>query len=184
MKLKMKKSWWMAKLMVGLVFLSCSTPCVVSMIHDLIVGAENLQGALFAGSFAAIIAVGGAYLMYAGFTSSREDQLVIDSDLERIVLRMAYDSGGILDPARMAMETELSLRQAEMVLEELEERGYARLQVTRDGTLEYVFPSLEGDGAPDRLELQIEKAVADHRDTSGQESVEHIQESSVGDGEW
>ena len=158
-----------------------TSPCIVMMIYDLIVMADNLEGALLVGIPSILIAAVGLFLLRAGFKTPAEDQLIIDGRLERTVLHLAQKSEGRLAPAQLTMATGLSLDQAEQVLQELESKGHAYMSVTDEGLLEYAFPSLAGDGGPDELTAAIEEAASEYTlDTSGDEvqSVEQQWQSS------
>lgn len=59
---------------------------------------------------------------------------------ERTVLRLAKAETGRLTPAVVAVNSELTLDDAEAQLREFADKGYAELNVTEDGRIEYVFP--------------------------------------------
>ncbi|MCD6122948.1 MAG: hypothetical protein J7K04_14015 [Spirochaetales bacterium] len=59
---------------------------------------------------------------------------------EKVVLRLAKDQNGIITPAMIAISTELTIEQAEKMLEKLAGKGYASMQVTEDGRVQYEFP--------------------------------------------
>ena len=59
---------------------------------------------------------------------------------EKVVLRLAKDQNGIITPAMIALSTELTIEQAEKMLEKLAGKGYASMQVTEDGRVQYEFP--------------------------------------------
>ncbi len=177
MQVQKKSTFRVHKMVAGFVLMTFSMPCVLSMIYDFIVVADNLEGALIVGTFAMGIAAAGGYLLYLGFSAPGKYELVVTAEVEREVLRMAHSQGGRLAPTRLTMNSNLSLDEAELVLEELQTRGYARLSVTDDGTLEYTFPSLVDDDSPDSLEFAIEKAAADHE----RESAQVVEEAGEND---
>ncbi|MBN1836479.1 MAG: hypothetical protein JW820_11560 [Spirochaetales bacterium] len=59
---------------------------------------------------------------------------------EKQVLQAARDEQGIVTPAVVALQTELSIQQAEQALEEMARKGYAVMRVTDSGRIEYEFP--------------------------------------------
>jgi hypothetical protein len=67
---------------------------------------------------------------------------------EKELLRLAHSHNGVLTPSIAAVGSFLSLGEAERLLDDFVNRGYARLQVRDDGRIEYEFPefikSLEG----------------------------------------
>jgi hypothetical protein len=71
---------------------------------------------------------------------------------ERIILRLARAEHGRLTPAVVAVNSTLSLDEAESQLQALADKGYASLEVTEDGRLLYVFPEfLDRDDDQDYL---------------------------------
>ena len=58
---------------------------------------------------------------------------------ERTVLRLARQEHGRLTPALVAVNSELTIDDAETQLREFADKGYAELHVTDDGRIEYVF---------------------------------------------
>lgn len=138
-----------------------SSPCVIATVHDLIVGADDIEGALMVGSFCTMTTAIGIFLLVFGLKSPREAELVMSADLEKRVLQSASQQGGFLTVPRLAMETDLSLAQSEAILDELSRRGYANPQVSSEGAVEYVFQEFRSDRTLDELEFQIERAVAE-----------------------
>ncbi len=59
---------------------------------------------------------------------------------ERTVLRLAKAESGRLTPAVVAVNSELTIDDAEAQLREFADKGYAELNVTEDGRIEYLFP--------------------------------------------
>ena len=60
-------------------------------------------------------------------------------DLEREVLRLARDHGGVLTPSLIAVESDISVADAERVLGDLAARGHASVEVRENGRVEYEF---------------------------------------------
>lgn len=58
---------------------------------------------------------------------------------EKAILRIARDSGGRLTPSLVALESDMSVDQAEKALDELAKKGHASMQVRDDGRVEYEF---------------------------------------------
>ncbi len=63
---------------------------------------------------------------------------------EKQVLQAARDEQGRVTPALVALKTELSIGEAEKILEEMAQKGYASMQVNDDGRIEYHFPEFQG----------------------------------------
>jgi hypothetical protein len=59
---------------------------------------------------------------------------------ERQVLQAARDEQGIITPTVVALKTDLSIQEAETMLEEMARKGYALMRVTDSGRVEYEFP--------------------------------------------
>jgi hypothetical protein len=59
---------------------------------------------------------------------------------EKQVLQAARDEQGIITPTVVALKTDLSIQEAETMLEEMARKGYALMRVTESGRLEYEFP--------------------------------------------
>lgn len=72
----------------------------------------------------------------------RRPKTLSSDDRERIVLKSAQRHAGVVTPTILAVETDLTIAQAEETLEDLVRRGYASLEVRENGGLEYHFPDL------------------------------------------
>ncbi len=59
---------------------------------------------------------------------------------EKEILRIAREKGGRVTPTMIALESYLSIEMAEKILENIAKKGYATMQVTEDGRIEYEFP--------------------------------------------
>jgi hypothetical protein len=59
---------------------------------------------------------------------------------EKKILLAAKEERGRITPAVVALKTDLSTEKAEKVLEDLAKRGYATMEVTTDGRVEFLFP--------------------------------------------
>lgn len=60
--------------------------------------------------------------------------------LERLVLTAAKNERGRVTPAKVTLNSDISLEKAQQILEDLVKRGYAGMEVRDNGTVEYVFP--------------------------------------------
>jgi hypothetical protein len=58
---------------------------------------------------------------------------------EKAVLRIARDKGGRVTPSLVALDTDLSVEEAERVLDDLAKKGHASMVVREDGRIEYEF---------------------------------------------
>jgi hypothetical protein len=61
------------------------------------------------------------------------------AESERSVLRLARDRGGRLTPALVALDCDMSVEEAERVLDGLAKKGHATLRVRDEGRVEYEF---------------------------------------------
>lgn len=150
-----------AKMFIGAFLVLFSAPCIIGMIHDLVVGADNLVGALIVGSFFTIVAAIGIFTFWRGFRAPKTQPLIIDAHLERQILQQAQQAGGILSVTALAMNSNLTLQQAEEALDEFHRRGFAQTTVSDSGTIEYAFPDLQNEVTLDDLDREIQQAVAE-----------------------
>lgn len=133
----------LASALIGAFLTITSLPCVVAMIHDLVVGAGDLTGALVAGTFfIGLGALGIAMFWYGAIR--KPDGLAIEGPSERIsvekqVLQVAKNHGGKLTIADLVVETNLSVGEAEHALSELEMQNVATSHVSSSGQLVYEF---------------------------------------------
>ena len=66
--------------------------------------------------------------------------------IEKTILRAAKKNRGRTTPAEIALESDLSMEQAQKYLEKLASKGYAEMRVKKSGVIVYVFPEfLEDD---------------------------------------
>lgn len=75
-----------------------------------------------------------------GARERKELESVRAETRERVVLRLAKAEAGCLTPAIVAVNSELTLDEAEEQLRAFADKGYAELKVTDDGRIEYIFP--------------------------------------------
>ena len=84
----------------------------------------------------------GAASMSLGLRQRADAQLSMDALTQRALLALAQEHEGLLTPAWLAMQTDLTLVEAEQALRELVHQHVAELHLSPQGELLYVFPSL------------------------------------------
>jgi peptidoglycan/LPS O-acetylase OafA/YrhL len=62
------------------------------------------------------------------------------AEAQRKVLLAAREARGLVTPALVALKTELSLEQAQGLLEQMARKGYAAMHVRENGRIEFEFP--------------------------------------------
>ena len=124
--------------LIGLV----SFPCTAAAIYDLISGTQNVSGALIMGIFFAMMSVVSVGLFYFAARGKKEAPFQVTEWHERRVLELARREGGLLSIGSVALNTELSIDQSSIVLEELERRGVANTWINDEGDLVYRFAAL------------------------------------------
>lgn len=129
----------------GLIMVLVSTPCVIGMVHDLVVGTDNLSGALIAGGFFTLLALVGIGLTIFGIRKPRAKPFTVTRSLERQVLGVAREHGGRLTTSELALYTEINLDECDAVLRHFEMRDVARSHVSDGGDIVYVFPHFDVD---------------------------------------
>jgi hypothetical protein len=149
--------------MAGFFLVLFSTPCVVAMLHDLIVGGDHLVGAIAAGSFFSILLLAGLFLLYRAFRKPAERPLYIEEHIERLVLHVARVHGGSLTQAQLAMSSSLTLEQARVILTEFERRGVVYSVITESGGMSYMFPDLltSADPSEERVFLDLKGSASE-----------------------
>jgi predicted transcriptional regulator len=68
--------------------------------------------------------------------------------VERVILKLAKQNGGILSSSELALEANISLDEAKKNLDALVSKGVAELRVRSTGTLVYTIPELMDRDAP------------------------------------
>lgn len=77
----------------------------------------------------------------SGRPAAGERPAMLDgASAEKQVLLAAKEEKGIVTPALVALKTELSIQEAEKLLQEMAGKGYAVMHVRDDGRIEYEFP--------------------------------------------
>jgi hypothetical protein len=66
--------------------------------------------------------------------------LLSSAAAEKQILLAAKEEKGLVTPALVALKTELTIQEAEKLLEEMARKGYAVMHVRDDGRIEYEFP--------------------------------------------
>ncbi|MFU8804741.1 MAG: hypothetical protein ACNA8W_13080 [Bradymonadaceae bacterium] len=164
---------------IGAFLVLFSMPCVAMMIHDIIVGTDNLAGAIGAGGFFGILATIGFFLIYLATRKPPERPLQIDERTERMILHVARINEGKLTQAHLAMQSSLTLEQASIVLTEFERRGVAYSVVGHAGGMEYVFPdlALSTDRSHEEflLDLNSPQAAGPDEDAEREEVAQNAQ---------
>jgi hypothetical protein len=164
-----KKSTRLWAIFVGVGMVLFSSPCVIGMVHDLIVGTDNLAGALIAGGFFSLMMLAGIALAVYGLRKPGKKPFAVTREIERHVLGVARQHGGRLTTSELALYTELSLDECGVVLDHLEMRDVARTHISDDGDIVYVFPhfddGLDKDQAfdPTRDEVVFERELQEQQ---------------------
>ena len=91
----------------------------------------------------------GIQRVYARRALMREQRAQVpqrtDADLTKEILRVAQANGGTITPAVVTLNSSLSLEEAERLLQELTSKGYAAMNVTDSGRIEYEFPEFTSE---------------------------------------
>jgi hypothetical protein len=113
---------------------------------------------LFPALFGGLIPiVRGISRLIEGRVSAPRDKRKLEAEkaanAERSVLRIAQARSGLVTPSQVALDTQLSLEEAELLLDSMAKRGHASMEVREDGRLVYRFSEflLPEDSSP-RLE--------------------------------
>jgi hypothetical protein len=114
-------------------FLSLGIGFVIAAILIIITSGTAASGIGFAIAAAALIGKGASDL--------QKQRRAVEPPVnkERELLSAIRDNGGSITPAEAAMETSLTVREADGMLSELAGGGHLSVQ-SRDGTLFYVLP--------------------------------------------
>lgn len=172
---KAEKSARKTKGIIGFFLILFSMPCVAMMIYDLMVGAENLSGAIGAGAFFSLISIAGLFLLFKAFQKPKKRPLHIEERIERLVLQVARVHSGTLSQAQLAMGSSLTLEESAKILAEFERRGIVYSVVSTGGGMNYVFPDLLADSDRSKEEFLLD--LNSPRDASSQERGEEAEQS-------
>lgn len=133
--------------LIGLI----SLPMVIALFADLAMGADNITGALVAGTFFALTGLLSLFMLYfaafGGKKKAKTAQWALEEWQERQILSLAQREGGVLSIASLALHSQLSTENAQKALEELERRQVATTWIDDAGALVYRFPAFSA-GAP------------------------------------
>lgn len=130
----------------GAFLMLISAPCVVGMIHDVVTGADNLAGALIAGTFFSFLGVIGLAMTWWALKKPKKRPFVLTPDREHKLLNLARAHDGVLTASLLAAESPLTLHEARKSLEMLEVGGFCHSIVTAAGGIAYHFPDLMPGG--------------------------------------
>ncbi len=82
---------------------------------------------------------GGSWLMRTALIGSKKRKL---HATENQILKIAATNGGLLTVAHLAMHANIPAKQAEIMLNTMQEQGLAQIQVDDKGTIMYEFAGL------------------------------------------
>ena len=167
--------------LTGLLVIALSLPCVLAMCHDVMVGADNLVGALMAGGFAGVIVVIGLVFIGIAAQSHHERGRIARHERERVVLQAARQHGGHLTVADLAVDSGLTVAESAALLDQMERVDLAQGAVSDAGQVVYVFPAfatprdkLTAHGHPSALE-QFEETLNEATSAATPEVVEVVE---------
>jgi hypothetical protein len=69
----------------------------------------------------------------------KQDSAEQQAEAERSILRIARQGRGVVTPALVAIESDVSLEEADKILQAMTAKGHATMQVRDDGRIEYEF---------------------------------------------
>jgi hypothetical protein len=64
----------------------------------------------------------------------------IEAQKEKEILRVAVEQKGKLTPAGVALKTNLTIQEAQALLEKMTKQGYAEMKILSSGLIEFEFP--------------------------------------------
>lgn len=100
---------------------------------------DDLQTTIILFILTSLMATGGFWLVYSARQSSNKRKY---SALENKVLQLASLNGGKLSVAQLALQAQITTQEAEMWLNNMQERGHAQIAVTEEGVILYEFTGL------------------------------------------
>ncbi|MBT4502483.1 MAG: hypothetical protein HOC74_32420 [Gemmatimonadetes bacterium] len=117
---------------------------------SMLIGGDDDRGVII-GLIALLTGTGlfGGYLIKIANRRQLEGQ-------EKMVLRIAAARGGKVTPEEVAMETSLTVNDAQKLLEELCTQGAGQLQVTDQGGLIYTFSGLLSETERDSAQSPLD----------------------------
>ena len=72
--------------------------------------------------------------------------------IEKQILRSAKSNKGYTTPSEVALESEVSIEEAQQALDYLVSKGFAEMKVSKSGTIVYYFPDILTSDSPDTFE--------------------------------
>jgi uncharacterized membrane protein len=91
----------------------------------------------------------GAYLIKKSTqirkTLSAQNEHMTEQLMERKILQVAAELGGKVTPSEIALKTHISLDKAHLLLQNMQEGGYAELEITQTGAIIYHFRGFLSD---------------------------------------
>jgi predicted transcriptional regulator len=97
--------------------------------------------------FAGVIpALNGLRMMIRLRQEKKDIPKILEDRSEKVILKIAKEEKGTVTPAKVALESELSLEKAQQLLDKMAKKGYARMNITAEGTIQYEFPDFMIEG--------------------------------------
>jgi predicted RNA-binding Zn-ribbon protein involved in translation (DUF1610 family) len=90
----------------------------------------------------AFFGVAGSLSFWSGYRTQQLRRKAVLTGLQRSVLRLAKQTGGVLTVTDVAADLNLSMEVAEKVLEEMDDGFRVRSEVTTEGVIVYEFPEV------------------------------------------
>ena len=87
--------------------------------------------------------INGLLHLPQGRSARSDGQVKRAASGEKQVLEAARDEQGIITPTVVALKTDLSILEADKILEDMARKGYAQMRVTESGRVEYEFPEFQ-----------------------------------------
>lgn len=125
---------------VGMILMVISAPCVMAMVHDIITRADNLSGAIIAGTFFAMLGCVGFVMTYLGLKKPKAEAFAMSSKLERRLLQFAREHEGRITVSQLAVESPMSVAECQKALHTLEMGNICRSELQTNGATVYLFP--------------------------------------------
>lgn len=123
----------------GIPILGFSSLCTLGALLDLLNHASPDSAVLLV--MGTIVSLMSVVAIWMSFRQSTAPQLLLDQEVERALLNIAYQHRGMLTAAQLALLTDLSIEESDVALRELQRRQVADLQLMPDGTTFYAFPA-------------------------------------------
>jgi hypothetical protein len=77
---------------------------------------------------------------FFGRSGAKSASLEKEADAEKQILRAAHEANGRLTASIAALKTNLTIKEAQGILERMTKEGHAVMNVTNDGLVEFEFP--------------------------------------------